>query len=91
MISPYLELPVCGEVAAVEAGVELHPVPGHAPGPAPGPGPQLGVAEQSPPLTGHVVTTALQAAAWNKIIVTHLLCRYENLKSGFKWLESEQM
>ena len=36
MISPYLELPVCGEVAAVEAGVELHPVPGHAPGPAPG-------------------------------------------------------
>ena len=32
----YLELPVGGEVRApVEAGVELHPVPGHAPGPAP--------------------------------------------------------
>ena len=59
----YLELSVGGEVLApVEAGVELHPVPGD-PGPCPGPRPQLGVAEQGAALRGHVVTPGLQAAA----------------------------
>lgn len=64
----YLELPVGGEVARVrgapvEAGVELHPVPGDpAPGPGP-PRPQLGVAEEGAALRGHVVTPRLQAAA----------------------------
>ena len=58
----YLELPVGGEVRApVEAGVELHPVPGHAPCPAPWP--QLRVTEQGPALRGHVVTPRLQPAA----------------------------
>ena len=61
----HLELPVPGEVVAVEAGVELQPLPRHAPGHAPlqprgghAPSvPQLRVAQQRAALRRHVVPT----------------------------------
>ena len=89
----YLELPVGGEVRApVEAGVELHPVAGHAPGPAPWP--QLRVTEQGPALRGHVVTPRLQPAACKqefRVRATFDAEKEKDLQSGFKWVESEQM
>ena len=50
----------------MEAGVELHPVPGDAPDvtrDAPGPRPQLRVAEEGAALCGKVVAPRLQPTA----------------------------